>query len=171
MTNYCLLGDIQFEILNSPTSINFTTKQSYAEHPKIDGKPTLQLTGSELNTIQLDLHFNWQFCDPDARLRQLIAAKEKAQAMALIFGGGQYQGNYVIESLNCKTIRTNTKGEAITIDVQVALKEWRTAIRPKVELKPKESPFKKLSALGLSNFEPSVIKPTADFSMGAFKLK
>lgn len=172
MANYCLLGEIQFEILNSPTSLSFTTKNNYTEHAKIDGKPTLQLVGSDLNTIQLDLHFNWQFCDPDARLRQLIAAKDKGEAMALIFGGGQYRGNYVIESLSCKTIRTNTRGEAITIDVQASLKEWRTAIRPKVEVKKQESPFKKLTSPAALTFDPKVIKlDSPDFSISSLNLK
>lgn len=139
---YAILGDIQFDVTHI-TGLDATNKQNFVEHPKIQDAPTLQLVGRELGTLKMGVRFNWLLGDPDASLTALQAAWKAGKAYALVLGStGTFAGNYVIEQMDVKMVKTLSSGATVLVDVSLSLKEWRTGVPPKSEkVKP---PFKKI---------------------------
>ena len=93
---FAVLGDIEFELITYWDGFEATFGVDYAEHARIEGKPGLQFIGDKLDEIQISLVFHQHYCVPDVELARLRTAMKAHQALALVFGNGDYRGWFVI---------------------------------------------------------------------------
>ena len=93
---FAVLGDIEFELITYWDGFEATFGVDYAEHARIGGKPGLQFVGDRLDEIQITLVFHQHYCVPDVELARLRTAMKAHQALALVFGNGDYRGWFVI---------------------------------------------------------------------------
>lgn len=122
-TSFALLGDIEFQISNAPRSFRFSESNTYAEHPKIEGKPGLQYTGESLKEIKMAFRWHYTWSSPATELQRLQNARTDKTVMPLIMGSGRFYGNYVIEGIDTAVIQSDEEGNLVQIDVDVELKE------------------------------------------------
>ena len=88
---FAVLGDIEFELITYWDGFEATFGVDYAEHARIGGKPGLQFVGDRLDEIQITLVFHQHYCVPDVELARLRTAMKAHQALALVFGNGDYR--------------------------------------------------------------------------------
>ena len=121
---YAILGDLLFRVLVGWEQFDATRGASYAEHKVIEGKPKLQYTGENLETLNITMRFHMDYCEPDLAISHLRKRLSDHKAMALVLTNGFYRGRYVLTEL-VETLRhTDGEGNTILMDVRVALKEW-----------------------------------------------
>ncbi len=124
MAMFAVLGDIHFQVLGSPEALESTRAYDYAEHRVIEARPLLQWLANDLERLSFDLLFHKSFTDPSAELAGLKAAAEAHQALALVFGTGDFRGYFVIESIATRSVKLSASGDPIAITVRLMLKEW-----------------------------------------------
>lgn len=137
---FCLLGDVEIELINAPKSFAFKESNNYTEHDRIEGKPTLQWVGEDLDTLDLAFRFHANWCDPDAQLQQLRRLKDGRSPFPLTLGTGTFSGYWVIDDLSVNMPLTDERGNTIQLDVTVKLTE---AERSKASPAKKLAPFRK----------------------------
>lgn len=120
------LGDLRFELLTAPSAASRKLAATYTEHARVEGKPHLQWTGDELETLDLDFHLfrHPRIGDPDAQIQALADAMAKHEALPLVYGDGRYPGRYVITGVTVTTKETADNGATVEANVKVSLKEW-----------------------------------------------
>jgi phage protein U len=121
---FAVLGDIRFQVLGSPEAIDSRRAYTYAEHRVIEARPLLQWLADDLERLTFDLKIHASFADPAAELAALKAAASAHQALALVFGNGDFRGYFVIESIATRSMKLSAAGDPIAITVRLALKEW-----------------------------------------------
>ncbi|MEK9496082.1 phage tail protein [Photorhabdus sp. P32] len=131
---FAVLGDIEFELITYWDGFDVTFGVDYAEHARIQGKPSLQFVGEKLDEIQISLVFHQHYCTPDVELNRLREAMRKHQALALIFGNGDYRGWFVITDVTATSEQTDSVGNIFALNASVTLREYIGA--PKKPLKP-----------------------------------
>ncbi|PHM24578.1 phage tail protein [Xenorhabdus ehlersii] len=131
---FAVLGDIEFELITYWDGFDVTFGIDYAEHARIHGKPGLQFVGEKLDEIQLSLVFHQHYCTPDVELNRLRAAMRKHQALALVFGNGDYRGWFVITDVTATSEQTDSVGNVFALNASVTLREY--VGDPKNQLKP-----------------------------------
>ena len=93
------LGNLEFNPQQTPIApIQRTRSHNFAEHSKLEGKPSLQRVGGKLDTLTLEITLHPSLCDPAeklAELRQLFEAAEERE----LYIGDNYEGQWVIEEL------------------------------------------------------------------------
>jgi phage protein U len=136
---FCTLGDLTFELLRSPNSLQTGWDWNYVEHERILGKPLLQIVGGKLRTINLRFKFHHSFCNPQEELDKLLKMANKQEAVALVLGE-KMEGYWVIESIPLTVDRTDAQALLLSIEVDVNLKEWVDTVAKKP---PKKQGFKK----------------------------
>lgn len=117
------LGEIEFQLLTLPSSLNLSDDSNYVEHDKIMGKPTLQKVGGVLRTISLDFRFHVSWCDPSAEYQKLKDAKESDKPLPLVLGE-EFLEEWVIISLTKTYSKLQADASIWWIDVSVRLKEY-----------------------------------------------
>lgn len=137
---FAQLGDIVFEIIPSFNGHSETTSYNYVQHERIENKPLLQFLGKNLQEDELILHFHQSFCIPEDEIKKLKNAADKASPLKFIKGNGEYVGIFVIEQIKESTEQTSAKGDVISIQLEVKLKEFAGKIP---EEKNKQKGFKK----------------------------
>lgn len=112
---------VEFDGLDAPTSDKVSEKWRYAVHPLLKGNPKLQAIGKELTERTLNIRFESAQGDPQIRLEYL---RELAitQSSLVLTVGGNYEGLFVIKSLDYQTI-TALGDRPLSIDVKVGLLE------------------------------------------------
>jgi|GEM_PF-2813905 len=123
---FCQLGNIQFEPITSPDSINRTDTTTYAKHSLASGKPRLQPIANELEEISIGFKLRAEFCNPTQIVLQLKAAKDVFEVMPLIMGNGRYLGDYVLTSLTETPAQCLPDGTVVEMTIQVTLQEYVT---------------------------------------------
>ncbi|MBR6126094.1 phage tail protein [bacterium] len=137
---FAQLGDIIFEVIPSFNGHNQTTSYHYVEHERIDNKPLLQYLGKNLQEDELILNFHQSFCVPELEIKKLKTAADKAAPLKFIKGNGEYVGVFVVEKIRETAEQTSAKGDLISIQLEVTLKEYAGNIP---EEKNKQKGFKK----------------------------
>lgn len=122
--SYALLGNIAFDLLNAPTAFDERRSATFAEHQVLEGKPKLQAMGLALTELTLELSLHHQLGAVESRYQQLIAAKEKQEALALVLGASKFKGHFVITALDSRTQFTDEQGNALARDVSLTLREF-----------------------------------------------
>ncbi len=121
---YAMLGNIKFDLLTSPISTDDKRAYTYAEHAVIEGKPRLQYTGDDLESIDITFRFHKDFCDPASQQEKIIAAANAHKALPLVMGDGTYIGYFVILEVSCGPQAAMKDGSLIYTELSVKLKEW-----------------------------------------------
>ncbi|MBD2261376.1 phage tail protein [Pseudanabaena sp. FACHB-2040] len=136
-----LLGDIEIEVSLAPRKFSYNEGSSFAEHPRIEGTPTLQYTGEELRNLDLAFRFHFGWCNPDEQLKKLQKARRDRKPMLLLIGTGRFKTYYVIEEI--KVALTDCLPDGVTLSIEVDVKLVETTDRPKPLSLQSASPFKK----------------------------
>lgn len=131
---FAVLGDIEFELITYWDGFEATFGTDYAEHPRIEGKPGLQFIGDKLDEIMISLVFHQHYCEPDTELARLRTAMKAHQALALVFGNGDYRGWFVITDISAISEQTDSTGNVLALNASVSLREYTGD--PKKPLKP-----------------------------------
>ncbi|HCB1596887.1 TPA: phage tail protein [Citrobacter farmeri] len=131
---FAVLGDIEFELITYWDGFEATFGTDYAEHPRIEGKPGLQFIGDRLDEIQISLVFHQHYCEPDVELARLKTAQKAHQALALVFGNGDYRGWFVLTEVSATSEQTDSTGNVLALNATVTLREYIGD--PKNPLKP-----------------------------------
>lgn len=122
------LGDIAFEVLsNDFRKFDQSSGWNFPEHQRLEGKPTLQQVGGELQKISFDFIFHRQLVDPELALNEIREAAEKQQPLSLVFGE-TYQGQWVIVSLKESPQRVGVQDGSAKIDIiefSINLKQFK----------------------------------------------
>lgn len=121
---WATLGDIAFELLlPAVTSAELTEGFTFAEHERIGRKPALQFTGPKLREFPLTVALSRAFGDPDAELAKIRAAAQAAQVLPFVWGTGQKVGDFVIEEVKIRLLKTHAAGRVIMMELDLKLKE------------------------------------------------
>lgn len=152
---FAVLGDIEFELITYWDGFEMTSGVDYAEHARIEGKPGLQFIGDRLDEIQIALVFHQHYCVPDTKLTRLRTAMKAHQALALVFGNGDYRGWFVITDITAVSEQTDSTGNVLAMNATVSLREYTGD--PKNPLKP---PAIRTQVPGVSTLSGAVPKPS-----------
>jgi len=76
---WAILGDIEFEVISSPSGAEQRFAASFVEHARIAGKPRVEAVGGELEEIHWTILLHERLHDVDARLRAIRAATAAQQ--------------------------------------------------------------------------------------------
>ncbi len=125
---FCVLGNITFQALGSPQSIESSLGWRYAEHKTVESTPKLQWVGAELGELSLDILLHTLFANPATDRAALYAAAQAHQAMALVFGNGDHRGYFVIEKISESAQKLADDGSFISITLKLSLKQWARSI-------------------------------------------
>lgn len=121
---YAVLGEIEFEVVAYWDAFETTLGVDYASHARIEGKPGVQFIGDKLEKITLQFNFHSQFCQPSTEFNRLRTAMTAHQAMALVFGNGDYRGWFVITDLSASHQHTDPCGNVIAQSGSLTLQEY-----------------------------------------------
>ncbi len=118
-----IFGEITFELISGPLTMNQDYRWEYAAHRVIDGAPNLQWIGKGITKLSLDMRLHRSFTDPKAQLEALLRAATDHRARPLIFGNGDLRGYFVISGLNLTYEQLGAQGDVLAIEVQAELSE------------------------------------------------
>ncbi|MGH8013349.1 MAG: phage tail protein, partial [Candidatus Binataceae bacterium] len=121
---FAIFGEIVFEVLNSPESMESYRSWDYAEHRVIENRPHLQWVSDPLQRLTLELMFHSSFTSPSLQMAALLAAASDHSARPLILGNGELLGHFVITALSALSRQMSATGEVISIMARLTLKEW-----------------------------------------------
>ena len=121
---FAVLGDIEFELITYWDGFEATFGVDYVEHARIEGKPGLQFVGDKLDEIQISLVFHQHYCVPDVELARLRTAMKAHQALALVFGNGDYRGWFVITDVTATSEQTDSTGNVLAVNATASLREY-----------------------------------------------
>lgn len=121
---YAQLGEIKFELLRGFSSYEDEKSSNYAELPLIDGKPKLQRVGENLQEVTLGMSFHAGFCVPKTEYENLNAYRISGEILQLIYGNGDYEGDFVIVSIKKTIVTAADDGSAVHMICDVVLKEY-----------------------------------------------
>lgn len=121
---FALLGEIQFELITHFDGLEINRATKYARHEVLGGKPILQRTGDDLDELTIELAFHDYYCDPEAELKRLDAARLAGKAMPLIWGHGVVEGQFVIEKIRITQQSATQYGKVTSLSASVSLLEY-----------------------------------------------
>jgi len=140
------LGDIEFDLIGSPTSLTGKDAMTYSQHDIIGEKPRLQYTATKLQTLTLKLAWYSKLVeaagDVEKRFEKLLEAMRKRKVLDLIVGestvGSAYAGKYVITGIDHTITKHNSNGSINAMEVTIQLLEWVEA--PDLVTSEREAP-------------------------------
>ena len=95
---WATLGEIEFEVLNTPQSLTFSRGWNFVEHSRIDGKPTIQRVGGVLSTVNLGIRLHRAFTNVQERIDELIDLSDEQKPLSLVLAD-IHEGEFVITNL------------------------------------------------------------------------
>ena len=95
---WATLGEIEFEVLNTPQSLTFSRGWNFVEHSRIDGKPTIQRVGGVLSTVNLGIRLHRAFTNVQDRIDELIDLSDEQKPLTLVLAD-IHEGEFVITNL------------------------------------------------------------------------
>uniref|UniRef100_UPI0011BA9470 phage tail protein n=1 Tax=Salmonella enterica TaxID=28901 RepID=UPI0011BA9470 len=72
----------------------------------------------------ITLVFHQHYCVPDVELARLRTAMKAHQALALVFGNGDYRGWFVITDVTATSEQTDSTGNVLAVSATVSLREY-----------------------------------------------
>lgn len=124
------LGDYDFEVSSDSvrtfTDLSFSNSASYAEHKIIGRKGLLEFTNLNPSTCSLNVSLSYETgTDPMEEISYFYEAMNEHEALAFTLGGEVMgEGLWVIESLEEKYTRIDSKGNVMAADLSLKLKEY-----------------------------------------------
>lgn len=136
---FAQFGYIKFDLITYFSGIDEAKSYNFAEHQRIENKPKLQYTGESLQEYNVKLNFHASFCNPDVEIKKLKALANLTIPQPFVLGNGEYLGIFLITELSSQTEQSDKKGNLLSIQTQMKLKEFTGEIpkdfKPKVGLK------------------------------------
>ena len=120
---YAQLGDIKFQALYGPSTLDSSIEATIAEHPLIEGKPRLQRVGTGLETFDLTIKLHVTFCDPATEIAKLRSYLESGEVLPFIGGDGTVYGTFVVKSLGRSVRQLSRIGKIVDAEISVSLLE------------------------------------------------
>lgn len=121
---FAILGDIEFDMLNSPDTLDGTFGSEYAELSRIGVKPGLQFTGDKADEYRISILFHQLYGNPVLRYQAINEARLRHQAMAFVLGNGDYKGWYVITDLSAGMQMMDVDGTLQALQLEMTLREF-----------------------------------------------
>jgi len=121
---WAILGEIEFEVIGSPSGSEQRFAATFAEHARIAGKPLVEAVGGELDEIAWTILLHERLHDVEARLRALREATAAQQPLALVMGDGTYLGPWIIVEGALTTQKTTASGRVVSAELQLTLREY-----------------------------------------------
>jgi len=125
------LGDIEFDLIGSPTSFSGKDAMTYTQHDIIGAKPRLQYTATKLQTLTLKVAWYSKIVETggvEKRFNDLLEAMRQRKVLDLIVGdytvGSTYAGKYVITGIDHTVAKHNSNGSINAMEVTIQLLEW-----------------------------------------------
>ena len=159
---FAVLGDIVFELLNSPDGFESSRSWDYAEHRVVQDRPKLQWIANNLEIIELDFQFHSSFTDPSTQLAALLAAGDDHYARPLVFGNGVHRGYFIVTSIRTSARQMSADGRLIAITVKAVLREWAL----ESELDANSSPLAVFPLIGIVAAPPGTDTSSIAFIPG-----
>lgn len=120
------LGDITLTGFSQPGTLDQTSEAVFAEHPKLQGKPALQRTGSKNAVVSMVFNIHRSTTIPENFIQQLQDAQEAGTILPLTTEAGDLLGDFVITQLQISRQASDALGSIIAATVSVSLIEWAT---------------------------------------------
>lgn len=121
---YCSLGNINFQLLKGFNVFDDEQESVYAQHNLIESKPRLQRMGDALQTFDLSIKFHVAFCNPEVEFDNLNKARVNGTVLALVYGNGYYEGDFVITKIKRSPKQTDNKGSYVEVDLDISILEF-----------------------------------------------
>lgn len=137
---FAQLGEIKFQLMQQPNSLEYTKDYDYSEQALVGSKPDLQYCGENLETVNIRISFHSSFCSPEDEIKKLKDAASKHQALSFVYGNGKYQGKFVIVSIGKSLQQMDYQGNIIAVETSLNLKEYPESTKKK---EIKSHPIKK----------------------------
>jgi phage protein U len=120
------LGNIKFTGFVNPSQFETAYEATYAEHPKLQGKPALQRTGDKLTTVSLTMNLSAGFCTPENEISKLQAYLDSGEVVGLSTTDGDFFGDFVVTAVSVSRLSSYPGGSIRDAAVSVSLLEWAT---------------------------------------------
>lgn len=152
---FAQLGSIVFSGLYGFESLNFDGDEAvFAESEIINNKPRSQKTGDSLQEVSVSIKMHASFCNIKDQLASLKKSKDAGEVLPLIFGTGEYKGDYVIISFPYSVDHAFADGTYEQVTVNLTIKEY--VLLNKIEQQQQEA-RRKAFAVGDKN--PVITRP------------
>lgn len=120
------LGDITLSGFSQPGTLDQTSEAVFAEHPKLQGKPALQRTGSKNATVSMAFNIHRATTIPENFIQRLQDAQDAGTILPLTTEAGDLLGDFVITQLQISRQSSDASGSIVAATVSVSLIEWAT---------------------------------------------
>lgn len=124
MTMFAQLGSVVFEVVGALTEFGARREYSYAEHARIENKPTVQYVGEGLEEADLGFALDEWLCDPAEALKALHDLAAAHQAVPLLWGSAVQPGTYVLRNIEHTVAQAGPDGRPQRITGRIKLQEW-----------------------------------------------
>ncbi len=119
-----LLGFTVFELLTGFTSDSSVHTADYAKHNVIAGKPRLQAMGNDLSSRRITIRLHHKIASPELTYQTLRHTQQSQNPVPLVFGSGQFDGLYVIKTINDTKVITSSGGTVLARELSLELTEY-----------------------------------------------
>ena len=152
---FAQLGTIVFEPLAGFESVSSSLNAVIAQYQLIGGTPLPQQTGRELATKSLGMKLHQRFIVVKTAITQLNAYIQNAVPVALVWGNGDNDGMWIIQSVTVDPLEMDGLGNVFYAAVTVSLLEV-----PSGQLLDALQNFTLKSVFGLTHQAvPVIVKP------------
>jgi len=154
--HYASLGDIVFKVY-SYLEHRETNEYAVAKHRTIFAPSSLQFLGDELLSLEINVGFHRDFCNPLEEYQKLKDIAKEGLPQKLIIAEQVY-GDFVIESITAEVKQVDMWGKPVAIYCTITLTEYREKRLQTREIRTtkKKAPAKKNSQ---QQVQPSQYKP------------
>jgi phage protein U len=118
-----LLGNLKFTAFGAPESLSLKESEDFAEIPLIGTKPVSQWVGTGLREVKLSIGFEYGWCNPATKYKELQTILTTHEPVALSIGDGTLNGNYYLQSIDGSVSSTLPTGEILAMQVSLSLTE------------------------------------------------
>lgn len=124
MTAIATLGNLSIMAVEGLESFGESGQQNFAKHNRLEGKPTLQQVGGQLDTITLSFQLHpFLYESPTERLQEFKTLRDAALPQALVFNNF-YKGLWVIESVDHSLQRIDLETGAEVLECKIKLLQY-----------------------------------------------
>jgi phage protein U len=124
MTMFAQLGSVVFEVVGALTEFGARREYGYAEHARIENKPTVQYVGEGLEEADLGFALDEWLCEPADALQALHQMAEAHQAVPLLWGSAVRPRSYVLRNIEHTVAQAGPDGRPQRITGRIKLQEW-----------------------------------------------
>jgi len=122
-------GKVVFEVsdkrIKTPTRLEKRLYMRLAEHEIAYTKNKLEVLGEGLSEVTLRIRFSVELgVNPKEELKTLEELLTQGEAQILMLGD-ENLGKYVIEEIRERVVRTDNKGNVLSAEVEIRLREYK----------------------------------------------